>query len=95
MSSSASTHSTPNAASPEPHAKSATPGRSEQGGWRRRRRQEERRSPVPRSFLDAAIRLFGRRGIGQTSMAEAAEEFGYSCGLAWPANRAASAPTSS
>jgi AcrR family transcriptional regulator len=47
-----------------------------------RRTQEERRNQAEQALLDAAARLFARRGIEQTSLAEVGEEAGYSRGLA-------------
>jgi AcrR family transcriptional regulator len=47
-----------------------------------RRSQQERRGQAEQSLLDAAVRLFARRGIDQTSLAEVGEEAGYSRGLA-------------
>jgi AcrR family transcriptional regulator len=82
MSSSTPTPATPTPASPHPAARPATPGQSEQGGRPQRRSQEERRSQAEQSLLDAAVRLFARRGIDQTSLAEVGEEAGYSRGLA-------------
>jgi AcrR family transcriptional regulator len=46
-----------------------------------RRTQEERRNQAEEALLDAAVRLFARRGIDQTSLAEVGEEAGYSRGL--------------
>jgi AcrR family transcriptional regulator len=68
--------------STDPDAKPATPGRPEQDGRSPRRSQEERRNQAEQSLLDAAVRLFARRGIDQTSLAEVGEEAGYSRGLA-------------
>ncbi|MDI5975637.1 TetR/AcrR family transcriptional regulator [Amycolatopsis magusensis] len=48
----------------------------------KQRTQEERRSRAERSMLAAAVRLFSRRGVEQTSMADIGEEAGYSRGLA-------------
>jgi AcrR family transcriptional regulator len=48
----------------------------------RRRSQEERRGHAEKAMLDAAARLFARRGVDQTSMADIGEEAGYSRGLA-------------
>ncbi|MEN3265204.1 TetR/AcrR family transcriptional regulator [Pseudonocardia sp.] len=63
-------------------AKSPERGPTEQGGRPRRRTQEERRNQAERALLDAAARLFARRGVDQTSLAEVGEEAGYSRGLA-------------
>jgi AcrR family transcriptional regulator len=57
-------------------------GHSEQGGRPPRRSQEERRNQAEQALLDAAARLFARRGVDQTSLAEVGEEAGYSRGLA-------------
>lgn len=46
-----------------------------------RRTQAERREGAERGLLDAAARLFARRGIDNTSLAEIGEEAGYSRGL--------------
>jgi AcrR family transcriptional regulator len=55
------------------------PGRQAHDG---RRSQEERRGQAEQALLDAAARLFARRGVDQTSLAEVGEEAGYSRGLA-------------
>jgi AcrR family transcriptional regulator len=81
MSSHTPTPTTPRTSSPAPGAKAA-PGPSEPGEPSRRRSQEERRSQAEQSLLDAAARLFARRGVDQTSLAEVGEEAGYSRGLA-------------
>jgi AcrR family transcriptional regulator len=80
--SSTPTPETPTPASPHPDAQPAAPGQPGPGGRPRRRSQEERRSQAEQSLLDAAARLFARRGIDQTSLAEVGEEAGYSRGLA-------------
>jgi AcrR family transcriptional regulator len=85
MSSSTSAPSTPAPEAPGPEAKAAPhggQGQTEGGGHPRRRTQEDRRSQAEQSLLDAAVRLFARRGIDQTSLAEVGEEAGYSRGLA-------------
>jgi AcrR family transcriptional regulator len=46
-----------------------------------RRTQADRRSEAERALLEAAARLFARRGIDQTSLADIGEEAGYSRGL--------------
>jgi AcrR family transcriptional regulator len=46
-----------------------------------RRTQAERRSEAEGALLDAAVRLFARKGIEQTSLADIGEEAGYSRGL--------------
>jgi AcrR family transcriptional regulator len=46
-----------------------------------RRTQAERRGDAERALLDAAARLFARRGIDQTSLADIGQEAGYSRGL--------------
>jgi AcrR family transcriptional regulator len=46
-----------------------------------RRTQAQRRGEAERALLDAAARLFARRGIDQTSLADIGEEAGYSRGL--------------
>jgi AcrR family transcriptional regulator len=61
---------------------SSTPTPAAQGGRPRRRSQEERRNQAEQALLDAAARLFARRGVDQTSLAEVGEEAGYSRGLA-------------
>jgi AcrR family transcriptional regulator len=57
-------------------------GSPEQSGRRRRRSQEERRNQAEQALLDAAARLFARRGLDHTSLAEVGNEAGYSRGLA-------------
>jgi AcrR family transcriptional regulator len=47
-----------------------------------RRTQEQRRTEAEQSLLDAASRLFARRGVDATSLAELGQEAGYSRGLA-------------
>jgi AcrR family transcriptional regulator len=47
-----------------------------------RRTQVERRNGSERALLDAAVRLFARRGIEETSLADIGAEAGYSRGLA-------------
>jgi AcrR family transcriptional regulator len=47
-----------------------------------RRTQVERRSESERALLDAAVRLFARKGIHETSLADIGAEAGYSRGLA-------------
>ncbi|MBN6040511.1 TetR family transcriptional regulator [Amycolatopsis sp. 195334CR] len=49
---------------------------------KKQRTQEERRSSAERAMLAAAVRLFSKRGVEQTSMADIGEEAGYSRGLA-------------
>jgi AcrR family transcriptional regulator len=46
-----------------------------------RRTQAERRGEAEQALLHAAARLFARRGIDQTSLADIGEEAGYSRGL--------------
>jgi AcrR family transcriptional regulator len=46
-----------------------------------RHTQAERRREAEGALLDAAVRLFARKGIEQTSLAEIGEEAGYSRGL--------------
>jgi AcrR family transcriptional regulator len=46
-----------------------------------RRTQADRRSEAEVALLEAAIRLFARKGIEQTSLADIGEEAGYSRGL--------------
>lgn len=46
-----------------------------------RRTQAERRAEAEGALLDAAVRLFARKGIEQTSLAEIGEDAGYSRGL--------------
>ena len=46
-----------------------------------RRSQEERRGQAEQSLLDAAVVLFARRGVDQTSLADIGKEAGYSRGL--------------
>jgi AcrR family transcriptional regulator len=46
-----------------------------------RRTQSERRGEAEQALLAAAARLFARRGIDQTSLADIGEEAGYSRGL--------------
>ncbi|WP_202124959.1 TetR family transcriptional regulator [Actinomadura physcomitrii] len=60
----------------------AEPGHDERQGPARRRSQEERRAQAERALLEAAAKLFARRGVEQTSMADIGEEAGYSRGLA-------------
>ncbi|MEU9210999.1 TetR family transcriptional regulator [Streptomyces sp. NPDC048415] len=81
MSSRTPTPPTPSTSSSAPDAESG-PGPAEPHTPSRRRSQEERRSQAEQSLLDAAVRLFARRGIDQTSLAEVGEEAGYSRGLA-------------
>jgi AcrR family transcriptional regulator len=59
-----------------------TPSTPTESGRPQRRTQEERRNQAEQALLDAAVRLFARRGIDQTSLAEVGEEAGYSRGLA-------------
>jgi AcrR family transcriptional regulator len=47
-----------------------------------RRTQVERRNEAERALLDAAVRLFARKGIDETSLADIGAEAGYSRGLA-------------
>jgi AcrR family transcriptional regulator len=47
-----------------------------------RRTQVERRNESERALLDAAVRLFARKGIDETSLADIGAEAGYSRGLA-------------
>jgi AcrR family transcriptional regulator len=47
-----------------------------------RRTQVERRNESERGLLDAAVRLFARKGIDETSLADIGAEAGYSRGLA-------------
>jgi AcrR family transcriptional regulator len=47
-----------------------------------RRTQVERRTESERALLDAAVRLFARKGIDATSLADIGAEAGYSRGLA-------------
>jgi AcrR family transcriptional regulator len=47
-----------------------------------RRTQLERRTVSERALLDAAVRLFARKGIDETSLADIGAEAGYSRGLA-------------
>jgi AcrR family transcriptional regulator len=47
-----------------------------------RRTQIERRNESERALLDAAARLFARKGIDETSLADIGAEAGYSRGLA-------------
>ncbi|HWC85657.1 MAG TPA: TetR/AcrR family transcriptional regulator [Solirubrobacteraceae bacterium] len=47
-----------------------------------RRTQAERRNESERALLDAAVRLFARKGIHETSLADIGAEAGYSRGLA-------------
>ncbi|MEU9210988.1 hypothetical protein AB0D27_24335 [Streptomyces sp. NPDC048415] len=91
MSSSASTHSTPDPASPEHHAKPAVLGRSSRAGalggeatWGGAARPSGH-SWMPPSGCSAV------GAVGQTSRAEVGEETGYGRELAWSANCAASA----
>jgi AcrR family transcriptional regulator len=58
-----------------------TPRKPTERGRPQRRTQEERRNQAEEALLDAAVRLFARRGIEQTSLAEVGEEAGYSRGL--------------
>jgi AcrR family transcriptional regulator len=46
-----------------------------------RRTQAERRAQAERALLDAAMVLFARRGVDQTSLADVGEQAGYSRGL--------------
>ena len=46
-----------------------------------RRRQQDRRAQAETAMLDAAARLFARRGVDQTTTAEIGESAGYSRGL--------------
>src|SRR4051794_2746875 len=46
-----------------------------------RRTQAERRGEAEGALLEAAARLFARRGIDQTSLADIGAEAGYSRGL--------------
>jgi AcrR family transcriptional regulator len=57
------------------------PSTSAKGGRPQRRTQGERRNQAEEALLDAAVRLFARRGIDQTSLGEVGEEAGYSRGL--------------
>jgi AcrR family transcriptional regulator len=47
----------------------------------RRRTQQERRAYTEDALLDAAVRLFARRGVHETSLADIGEAAGYSRGL--------------
>jgi AcrR family transcriptional regulator len=47
-----------------------------------RRTQVERRNESERGLLDAAVRLFARKGVHETSLADIGAEAGYSRGLA-------------
>jgi AcrR family transcriptional regulator len=47
-----------------------------------RRTQIERRNASERALLDAAVRLFARKGVHETSLADIGAEAGYSRGLA-------------
>jgi AcrR family transcriptional regulator len=46
-----------------------------------RRTQAERRAQAEQALLDAAMVLFARRGVDQTSLADVGEQAGYSRGL--------------
>ncbi len=46
-----------------------------------RRSQEERRSQAEQGLLDAAVALFAKRGVDQTSLADIGNQAGYSRGL--------------
>src|SRR6516164_343564 len=47
-----------------------------------RRTQAERRSEAEQGLLDAALRLFARKGVETTTLAEIGDAAGYSRGLA-------------
>jgi AcrR family transcriptional regulator len=67
--------SSPDVSSLSPADADSVPARA------KRRSQEERRSQAERGLLDAAVVLFAKRGVDQTSLADIGKQAGYSRGL--------------